>query len=369
MPAVTSGKVLVTGANGYVGVWTLKAFLDAGFSVRGGIRDNSKAVHLKKALAEYGNRLEFAIVPDITKVCRLLSAVGLGLAVAESSRRQEGAFDDAAVGVDAIVHTASPVHLTCDDPNEQIVPAVEGTLNALRAAAASGCVKRVVFVSSCVTVLDPLATGPRVYDETCWNESDVAEVETKGRGAAQLSKYCASKTLAERRAWEFYERATEKAKAEGKGSAPWDLTVINPPWVFGPVLQEVKGGVPEGLNDSNGSWFNTVMKGEYDGSLDSTWIDGRDLAHALVLAVEKAAAGGQRIIVASSPFRWQDFVLAAHRMSGGKTTLLKEEYNPDALHTAQQNVRKAKDLLGITYRSVEETTEDILGQYETFGWL
>lgn len=78
MPAVTSGKVLVTGANGYVGVWTLKAFLDAGFSVRGGIRDDSKAVYLKKALAEYGNRLEFAIVPDITKVCRLRGGSGIG---------------------------------------------------------------------------------------------------------------------------------------------------------------------------------------------------------------------------------------------------------------------------------------------------
>lgn len=191
------------------------------------------------------------------------------MAEADSCRRQEGAFDEAAVGVDAIVHTASPVNLTTDDPNEQIVPAVEGTLNALRAAAASsGSVKRVVFVSSCATVMDPLATEPRVYDETCWNEFDITEVETKGRGAAQLSKYRASKTLAERRAWEFYEQAKAKAKAEGKDSAPWDLTVVNPPWVFGPVLQEVKGGVPEGLNASNGFWFNTVMKGEYDGNLE-----------------------------------------------------------------------------------------------------
>ncbi len=62
-------------------------------------------------------------------------------------------------------------------------------------------------------------------------------------------------------------------------------------------------------------------------------------------------------------------VLAAHRISGGKTHLLKEEYNPDALHTVQQNVKKAKDLLGISYRGIEETSQDILGQYATFGWL
>ncbi len=71
MPSVTSGKVLVTGANGYVGAWTLKAFLNAGFFVRGAIRDESKADHPKEVLAEHRDRLEFIVVPDITKVRRL----------------------------------------------------------------------------------------------------------------------------------------------------------------------------------------------------------------------------------------------------------------------------------------------------------
>ena len=68
MPAVTSGKVLITGANGFIGAWTVKAFLDAGFAVRGAVRDESKTTHLSKVLSSYGDKLEFAAVPDITKV-------------------------------------------------------------------------------------------------------------------------------------------------------------------------------------------------------------------------------------------------------------------------------------------------------------
>ena len=33
MPAVTKGKVLVTGANGYIALWVVKALLDQGYAV------------------------------------------------------------------------------------------------------------------------------------------------------------------------------------------------------------------------------------------------------------------------------------------------------------------------------------------------
>ena len=173
---------------------------------------------------------------------------------------QEGAFDEAATGVEAIVHTASPVSLDAGDPDELIVPAVKGTVGILHSASRSATVRRVVLLSSCAAVVDPHATGPRVYDETCWNEVDVEEVKTKGRDAPQLSKYRASKTFAERKAWEYY------AQAQAKGER-WDFVVINPPWVFGPVMHELKGG-PETLNDSNKSWYDAVIKGEFNRALE-----------------------------------------------------------------------------------------------------
>lgn len=69
MPAIASGKVLVTGANGYVAVWLVKQLLEQGFSVRGTVRSPAKAEHLKKLFASHGDKLEFVVVEDITKVC------------------------------------------------------------------------------------------------------------------------------------------------------------------------------------------------------------------------------------------------------------------------------------------------------------
>lgn len=37
---------------------------------------------------------------------------------------------------------------------------------------------------------------------------------------------------------------------------------INPPWLFEPVLNEIKGG-PESLNLSNSYWYDAVVKGEF----------------------------------------------------------------------------------------------------------
>lgn len=258
MPAIASGKVLITGSNGYIASWTVKSFLDAGFSVRGTVRDERKAAHLKKVLSSYGDRLEFAVVPDMAKVRPGPLPLELPAHGLDPSPVQDGAFDTAAAGVDAIVHTCSPTNLNAVEPEEMIARAREGLLAALRAAARSPSVRRVVFTSSCATVVDPHATGPRVYDEECWNEGDIAEVESKGREASAVSKYRASKIVAEHAAWKFFEDAKAEAAARNE-ECRWDLVVLNPPWVFGPVLHEVHGG-PETLNASNVFWHSAVMK-------------------------------------------------------------------------------------------------------------
>lgn len=68
MPAITTGKVLVTGSNGYIAVWVVKNLLEEGFSVRGTVRRESSIPYLKQLFASYGDRFELVIVPDITKV-------------------------------------------------------------------------------------------------------------------------------------------------------------------------------------------------------------------------------------------------------------------------------------------------------------
>ena len=68
MPAITTGKVLVTGANGFIAVWLVKDLLERGFSVRGTVRSESKGEHLKKLFSQYGDKLELVVVDDITEV-------------------------------------------------------------------------------------------------------------------------------------------------------------------------------------------------------------------------------------------------------------------------------------------------------------
>ena len=68
MPATTSGKILVTGANGFIASWIIKDLLEQGFNVRGTVRSLEKAEGLRKALSAHRDRLEFVTVEDITAV-------------------------------------------------------------------------------------------------------------------------------------------------------------------------------------------------------------------------------------------------------------------------------------------------------------
>ena len=61
-------KVLVTGANGFVAIWVVKTLLEQGYAVRGTVRSSEKGNHLMSMFKKYGDKLELAVVGDITKV-------------------------------------------------------------------------------------------------------------------------------------------------------------------------------------------------------------------------------------------------------------------------------------------------------------
>ena len=68
MPAIASGKVLVTGANGFVGSWIAQRLLDRGYSVRGTVRAHYKGAHLMKVFERYGPNFEVAVVENFIAV-------------------------------------------------------------------------------------------------------------------------------------------------------------------------------------------------------------------------------------------------------------------------------------------------------------
>ncbi len=80
------------------------------------------------------------------------------------------------------------------------------------------------MVTSSTAATSSLGDG-YVVTEKDWNEYDPRIVTEKGKDAPGSSVYRASKTLAERAAWEFVEKHKDEIK--------FDLVTILPPWVYG----------------------------------------------------------------------------------------------------------------------------------------
>ena len=68
MPSISSGKVLVTGANGFIAGWITKHLLENGFSVRATVRSSDKADILKPIFSGADDRLEFVVIEDLAAV-------------------------------------------------------------------------------------------------------------------------------------------------------------------------------------------------------------------------------------------------------------------------------------------------------------
>nr|VWO94004.1 Ketoreductase CTB6 (EC (Cercosporin toxin biosynthesis cluster protein 6) [Ganoderma boninense] len=317
MPTLASGKVLVTGANGYIAAWVVKDLLENGYAVRGTVRSESKATYLREYFKAFGDKFEIAIVPDITKVrsiCPLLFHIYV-LIRPSGDDAQDGAFDQHVADVDAIAHIASPVHLSDGEPSEVIDPAVRGTRTVLSSALLHRARVRRVFVTSSAAALkggndvDLAGRTSNRIDESSWNNYSVQRCEEKGRAADPMHKYSASKVLAERGAWEFYESAKKDLAAKGE-TLEWDMAVFCPPFVFGPSVQESPS--PEALSGSQAEFYKRVVQGVTGGELEQLtqfglWVvDVRDLARAFVLGLQKEEAGGERFVICGFPAAWQD---------------------------------------------------------------
>ncbi|XP_062115469.1 phenylacetaldehyde reductase-like [Humulus lupulus] len=244
------GKVVcVTGGSGYIASWLVKLLLQRGYTVKASVRnpnDPKKTEHLV-ALDGAKERL------------RLFKANLL----------EEGSFDSAIIGCDGVFHTASPVIHSANDPQADIIePAVKGTLNVLRSCAKASSVKRVVITSSMTAVFenDKPLTSDVVVDETWFSDPDFCE-RTK-------NWYAASKTLAEKAAWDFAK--------ENK----IDLVIIHPGVVFGPLIQPtINLSVKLLLEQVNGpeTYPNTVLP----------FVDVRDVGNSHIEAFEVDSANGR----------------------------------------------------------------------------
>jgi len=341
MPAVPQGSlILVSGASGFIAVHLCSHLLMNGYRVRGTVRSTEKGEYLKKLFDGVGE-FEYVIVEDIAK---------------------PGAFDDAVKGVDGIAHTASPFYLDAPTTDELIKPAVQGTVGIMESAF-KNCpqLKRLVITSSVAAVIVPEPTGdrhkngaPYTFTEEDWNTYSPGVIEKEGHEAPGADKYRASKTLAERAAWDFME----------KNHPSWDFATINPPLVLGPVMHQVSS--PESINTSVANFWGFTQGKKTDDDLKEAmgnWVDVRNVAEAHVLALTKPEAGGNRFIVSAGPLNGQDIVDIIHDFPGDKIPNVPVgQPGKGAEIRAKTNIHsgaKAEKDLGIKYVSLKVSVEDM----------
>jgi len=150
------GRVLVTGATGFVGSALVRAFLAAGYPVRALVRVASPRGNL----------------------------AGLDIETFEGDICDPTSVAHAMVGVRYVAHAAADYRLWARDPDAIMRTNVEGTRTVMRAALRAG-VERIVYTSSVATL------APRVDGRAADESSPLAEI-------AAVGAYKRSKVAAER---------------------------------------------------------------------------------------------------------------------------------------------------------------------------
>ncbi|EJT99744.1 NADP-binding protein [Dacryopinax primogenitus] len=320
--------VLVTGANGFLGLYIVKQLLEGGYTVRGTVRSVSKGEWIKNKFSAYGSHIDYTIVEDITKT---------------------GAFNEAVKGVDAVVHAASPVSDNLDGTYEEIyVPAVKGAESIFNSLRSSPTVKRVVMTSSFVAMMEPHEPG-FTYDETVWNNNATKLVKENPQGLPGAMYYLAAKTDAERTAWNFYNAH--------KPDLNWDLVTLAPPCIFNPILQDEP-------NFSTSLAYRNAFLEKAENLADGHagfWIDVRDAATAHVLSLQKPKAGGERIFITGGAFKWQD--LREELIKRDVPGVLAERIPGDDKYDIP-DLTKCANILGMKYRSLGDSVLGSISSYQ-----
>ncbi|KAF8601877.1 NAD(P)-binding protein [Ceratobasidium sp. AG-I] len=350
MPSVNApAKILLTGANGYFAPYAIKNLLEQGFTVVGTVRSTTKGEELTKLYTGYNGRFSFSIVPDITK---------------------RDAFDDLIKqgNFDGVAHAASPAVILNAKLEDYLRPAIHGTLNILNSVKTYGpTVKRFVYTSSAAH----------------WNESVLKLVEGKGDSALMLDMYTASKTLAERAAWNFIE--------ENKATIGFDFVTVLPNYILGAPLNPI--GSRDQLTSTN-LILSSLPKLRSDHELSDvaySCIHVRDMATLHTAAFCRPDAAGHRILCTGADATWQAICKLTIDETGWNSQAEADFVNQDdALNeepafpgvpkgstgkglrsdsgSTEWDTRYSRELLGSDFIGIRQMFRETETYYQTRGW-
>jgi len=337
--------VLVTGGSGYIASWLCKFLMEEGYHVRATFRDRKNAQkfeHLQRIDDEAPGTLE----------------------IWEADLLDPTSFDNVIDGCKVVFHVASPfVIFGAKDPeNTLIKPAVEGTRTVLEAATRSGSVERVVLTSSIYALYgdnaDILEAPNGKFDERSWNTSS----------SIHHQPYPYSKRLAEETAWKTSEGQT------------WDLVVLNPGFVLGPSLTTRR-------DSASIDFMLQMTDGRMKGGVPDVEIgvvDVRDVARAHMVAAEKGETKRRYILVAETV----SFLTIANYLRakfshyplpkkiapkwlfkalGPWIGFTRKYVNRNFGYKVNYDTQPSREELGLEYRSVKDTVNDMLEEMERQG--
>ncbi len=308
--------VLVTGASGFIAGHCILRLLKEGYAVRGSLRTPSRSDEVRMALAPHVS------TDDLSFVTLDLSS--------------DDGWEEALKGCTYLLHVASPFpNASPDHEDDLIIPARDGALRALRAAAKAGVI-RTVMTSSIAAI----AYGDNRGDDYVYSEEDWSNTE------GTISAYSKSKTIAERSAWDFMET---------KEADNLELAVINPGAVLGPLL------------GSDYSTSGDLVKKLLDGSIPAvpaigfSCIDVRDVVDANYEAMLRPAAAGRRYALVG-PYAWMIDVSRILHGAGYKSpTKELPDFMVHIMGIFDKTVRMIKSDLGVRRNISNERLRTELG--------
>ncbi|KAK2779642.1 nad dependent epimerase dehydratase family protein [Colletotrichum kahawae] len=327
---MSTSLIFITRATGFIGSQIASSVLKAGYRVRLSVRREEQIQKLREAFPTFADQIQFILVPDFTKT---------------------NAFADAVVGVDYVIHVASPmVGQGNDFQKDYINPAVQGTLSVLDAAKATPSIKRVLITSSILALLPlealfSMARDGLVVRERAGIDLPVdVNMEFPEGLEGHTMKYHGSKTLA--------HQATEDWVKKNKPF--FKVLTLHPSFVTGPSLLQKKA---EEVDSINRLFLDAVRTGTI--AFPPVLVDVRDVAE-----------GFYRALTALVPADFQEFVLSGVTTSWNEIAEFVQKLYPTADYKLKPPVegaptmsavtKAADEILGMKWKPLEELIRGVV---------
>ncbi|KAE8453922.1 hypothetical protein EG329_007698 [Mollisiaceae sp. DMI_Dod_QoI] len=327
--------VLITGVSGFIGHAVLRKTLESGYRVRAIVRKELNIEQTQKALAnpELISKVEFSVVADLAA---------------------PNAFANSMLGVSHIIHVASPLPSPSDDyERDYFRPAIDMTVNILKAAHETATVRRVVITSSMAAYIPAMDFVAGELQKKVYRADDkICHYDIKTPFNHPLFAYAASKSMALDAAEEFL--AKEKPN--------FDIIFLVPSMVLGedPLAITAK----DVTTSSNGALMRLLL-GEPGRPTLGSAVSLQDVAALHVLALDSKVPAG-RYMVASGRAEGTNFldafnIVRKHFPAASEKVFAKQGEMP--IVKINVDTSKTEKAFGFTFQSYEEQVKSVVSSY------